>query len=743
MKAFTNTAAALSFALALSMVQPAGAWEEKQYDVSKLRENDVAYKIHGDNGGDAKYKCHSFETEMPDRSAAVLHAKLATYAYQDGNLGYRYTASDGTAVELTREQALHETGYTQLDGQAVRRYIPEGTDGLHVDKDGNITGKSADGLNAVLLQGPRGEIVISYRGTNPNAQDIVDDAKQAAVAKIVPQQYKDAALLLQTVMDSTGKETQIVCDGHSLGGGEVTYAMAATDLQNRVTGYTYNAAGLSESTLESLDENRVLDAAHNIVNVRNQWDPVSYVGYHLGPTYEVKTTGPYQGDNHNPKNDHSIAHLTENMIAAVGPSVAPKTVPPKGNGTDGAKTDGRVNDGMQDNAGRHGADTSDSVNKGRQGGVENTVQSIVDLIREATGWTLDEKTTGNIIDVIIEAIKDGGTKLYQYEQKIGDMLPGDSSKAALGTLLGKIVGGDTSGIETAIRDFGQSVAVDYATGLVVDMGLVEGMAVMDIQKTLQSLISGGYDTGVSFSQILNDGIKGGCFGNNTGAPANGGIVSPPNGANVPTTPGGIAGITPAGVWGTIKAKIQTIALPKLEQFAVKQLDKWIAKNPTVKKWLTEIFGVDGRSIVNGLKNIWGVLTSNGTLAEKFSKLVEMAQNALCDMAKHALQWGLGKLQSWLSNIANKLISKVLNWLANKLQHFLGKFGITIPQNLINKVQAWLQAQVGRGVQKVVDVLDQAGTSIIDQFRPKSSQGSSGGQLPAWSNGQQQPQPQTP
>lgn len=409
-----------------------------------------------------------------------------------------------------------------------------------------------------------------------------------------------------------------------------------------------------------------------------------------------------------------------------------------GNGENGDIVRDRTNDGL-----RPGTEQDGPVHNGRYDGVDGQTQTVLDAIFDALGWSLDEKTTGDIIDVIVDAIKNGGTKLDQYEQKIGDMLPGDNAKQTLETLLDKVLHGDFNDIKTTIQDFGQAVALDYTTGLVIDMGLVEGMPVMDIQNTLQTLIASGYDTGVSFVEVLNQAINGGCFGNGTGAQGisatiqNGQVVLV-NGGIV----GNISGITPAGVWGTIKSKIQTIVLPKLEEFAAKQLDKWIAKNPTVKKWLTEIFGIDGRSIVNGLKNIWGVLTSNGTLSEKFSKLVEMAQNALCDMAKHALQWGLGKLQSWLSNIANKLISKVVNWLANKLQRLLGKFGITIPQNLINKVQAWLQAQVGKGVQKVVDVLDKAGGSIIDQFRPKGGQGGGGGQQSVWRHGQQQPQPQT-
>ncbi len=734
MKAFAKIAAAVA-GLVLVLAGPAGAWEDRNFSIEDIQKNDVVYKIHGDNRGDTKYKCNSFESQMGDKAAAVLHAKLATYAYQDGNLGYRYTAQDGTKVELSREQALHETRYRQLGQADVRKYIQGSR--LNVDAEGNITGQSTDGLNAVLLEGPGGEIVIAYRGTNPNAQDIIDDAKQAAVALIVPQQYKEAAQLLQAVLKNTNPDTQIICDGHSLGGGEVTYAMAATDLQGRVTGYTYNAAGLSESTVESLEKKKVLDAASHIVNIRNKWDPVSYVGYHLGPTYEVTTAGPYDGDNHTLKNDHSIAHLTENMIAATGGTLAPKTVPQEG-------TNGKPN-ASNGNNGSNGSNGNNTPNQGGPGtgnqtepnaktGVEGIVDTVVQLIREATGWSLDEKTTGDIVDVIVDAIKNGMPKLEQYKQKIGDMLPGDDSKKVLDTLLDKVVRGDFDGIETTIQDFGKAVAADYTTGLVIDAGLVEGVPLADIQKIIRQLIDSGYQSGVSYIEVLNGALNGGCFGSGTGglsATIQNSKVIIGNGIG-----GNSPGITAAGVWGTIKAKIQTVLLPKLEEFAVKQIDKWIAKNPTVQKWLTEIFGIDGQSIVNGLKNIWGVLTSNGTLAEKFTKLVEMAQNALCDMAKHALQWGLGKLQAWLSNIANKLITKVVNWLANKIQNFLSKFGITIPQSLINKVQAWLQKQAASGVNKVVTVLDKAGNAIIDQFRPAN-----GGQTQRMNFGQQQQQQQ--
>ncbi|MBR6023031.1 MAG: hypothetical protein IK066_11525 [Kiritimatiellae bacterium] len=386
-----------------------------------------------------------------------------------------------------------------------------------------------------------------------------------------------------------------------------------------------------------------------------------------------------------------------------------------GGGVNGDLVRDRTNDGL-----RPGTEQDPSTYGGRNDGGDARARTVLDAIFDALGWSLDEKTAGDITDVIIDVLKNGLPKLEQYEKKIGDLLPGDASKKVMETLLDKVVRGDFDGIETTIRDFGQAVAADYATGLVIDTGLVDGLPVMDIQKAIQELVASGYDAGVSFVEVLQQAIDGGCFGGGGGTSQNTGINStaPATGFNLPAwLSGKLSGITPAGVWGTIKAKIQTVGLQKLEQFAVKQLNSWINKYPGVKKWLVDIFGIDGQSIVNGVKNIWGVLRGNGTLSEKFEKLVSMAQNALCDMAKNALKYGLGKLKSWISSIANKWISKVVGWISNKIQQW---FHIKIPAKFLGKVQSWLNGQVGKGITKVVDVLQDKGEAVIDKFRPKAA-----------------------
>lgn len=312
------------------------ALEKKNFDISDVRENNVVYKIHGKNGGDEKYHCNSFEdlakTDQTKAENAIEHSKLSSFAYLDSAGAYREENASGKIDIVTRANALQGTNYKQVaDPKVLEKLVPTSSGLTCNADDGSVRNQNdPNGLYAVILAKDLktdengnilscSELVISYRGTSgkSDGRDVLDDATQAAVAKLVPQQYKDSATLLQTVIANTSADIPIVCDGHSLGGGEVTYAIAATDLSKRknVTGNTYNAAGLSESTVESLDSKNVQAAATRINNYRNEKDPVSYVGYHIGPTYEIHTSAEYSDNKHTIKNDHSIQHTTENMMA--------------------------------------------------------------------------------------------------------------------------------------------------------------------------------------------------------------------------------------------------------------------------------------------------------------------------------------------------------------------------------------------------------------------------------------------
>lgn len=295
--------------------------------------SDYAQKIHGKDDTGNKIVCKSYENDLSseDQYMLIEHAMLAAAAYQDDSKAYGDTE---------RIKAYEETKYVRLTKAEIESLI-DPSSGLVIHDEGNgnfmVSGKDKNAMNAVLFKDPKdGTIVISYRGSK-EAVDWVDDAVQVINNDALPQQYKDSSALLNSVLSHT--TANVICDGHSLGGGEVTYAIADNDIMkrdasgnlvldengnpiSRVSGYTYNAAGLSENTMEMLASSpdgleRIKYASQNIINVRNEKDPVSYVAYHLGDSYEVKWSASSENA-HTVLNDHGIEHLIENMISASG-----------------------------------------------------------------------------------------------------------------------------------------------------------------------------------------------------------------------------------------------------------------------------------------------------------------------------------------------------------------------------------------------------------------------------------------
>ena len=291
-------------ALVLSAVALAAAG-----NLSAKTEVNGGYKIHGDG-----YECGSYETsgDKFSQSDAVTYGNLALAAYQDPDT----VQKDGT-VKKGSISAYEATDYVPLTKSETEKLLAGS--GLTVsgsESNPTISGDHTTLLNAIILKksdanGKASEYVISYRGSK-EAGDWVDDAKQVAdKVGVLPQQYKDAATLFSTVLSATsGDNTKISCTGHSLGGGLVTYVMSSVDYGNRdVKGYTYNAAGLSESTMKTLTNTS--NASGDIVNIRNQLDPVSYVAYHVGDTYEVRASA--EGTKHTIKGDHGLEGLLDNM----------------------------------------------------------------------------------------------------------------------------------------------------------------------------------------------------------------------------------------------------------------------------------------------------------------------------------------------------------------------------------------------------------------------------------------------
>lgn len=287
----------------------------------------------------------------------------------------------------------------------------------------------------------------------------------------------------------------------------------------------------------------------------------------------------------------------------------------------------------------------------------------------------------------------------------------DAGSAGEGTAGG---GAGESGGPAGPAETGGESVVDVATGMLIDCGLGEGTTVLAVQEALQGLLDGVYDgAGMPTpEELVQKAIESSIL--DLGADPGSGIDEAiGEGLSGIAVQGGeqllglLAGNPAANPWSTIAAAQQ-----KVENWAAQQINSWIAKNPGLKKWF-DVFGINGKFVVDGLKNIWGILTSNGTLQQKLAQLAAFAQNKLCDMVANAIRYGMQKVAAWLSNIANKIVSKIVNWIVGKIQSL---FGIKIPTGIIQKVQAELSKLVGKGIAKVV-VFDPE--IIVGRFRPHS------------------------
>lgn len=181
----------------------------------------------------------SFSGQVAGTTPQVLDEQLAMMA----NDVY---AADNPQTE----QALQDAGWTRLqpsaDGTALvdaqGREIP-------IDPDLLSTG---NGFDAAIYQNDQGQYVVAYRGTDNwspvNPGDADDNALQGLGFETG--QYSDAIKLAKTAERVLG-DGNVIVTGHSLGGGLASAAALATG----ASGVTFNAAGLSNQTLESLGFN--------------------------------------------------------------------------------------------------------------------------------------------------------------------------------------------------------------------------------------------------------------------------------------------------------------------------------------------------------------------------------------------------------------------------------------------------------------------------------------------------------
>jgi hypothetical protein len=147
------------------------------------------------------------------------------------------------------------------------------------------------GFDAALYRdNATGQYSLAFRGSESGSwSDIKEDWLMTNMGQIfgddVPAAYEQARLLTGNVKDVLGDEVLIT--GHSMGGGLANYAAVAHNLDYTI----FNAAGLSNTTIDALGENVSLYTGNGVV-INDQYDPLTNFGGKLnGETWGGKHAG--------------------------------------------------------------------------------------------------------------------------------------------------------------------------------------------------------------------------------------------------------------------------------------------------------------------------------------------------------------------------------------------------------------------------------------------------------------------
>lgn len=174
--------------------------------------------------------------------------------------------------------------------------IPQRIRLLYDEKQGLLS--STRGLR-VWLGKKDGTVVVSYSGTDFKNFDMVyADIIQLSQPSIL---YLKAAGLLKILLDNIPGKPFFVT-GHSLGGGLSQFSLTANMglYPNRLSGYGYNPAGLSMTSIKHLNDDRLKKAAKNMWIFMTCYDPVSAVGGKIGCLTTLPKTD---------KNGHGVSDL--------------------------------------------------------------------------------------------------------------------------------------------------------------------------------------------------------------------------------------------------------------------------------------------------------------------------------------------------------------------------------------------------------------------------------------------------
>ena len=184
----------------------------------------------------------------PQKELDLQLAMMANDAYESEKTGATGTQS---------ERELKKVGWQRLR-PAGDHFLDENNKVVSIpDLAPKMLRNGKSGFDAAIYRNDQGQYVVAFRGTDqwfgPEGADIKANGGQAL--GLTTEQYKQAITLAQSAVEAFGKGN-VIFTGHSLGGGLASAAMLATG----APGVTFNAAGLSDNTLRSLNPGKTPNA---------------------------------------------------------------------------------------------------------------------------------------------------------------------------------------------------------------------------------------------------------------------------------------------------------------------------------------------------------------------------------------------------------------------------------------------------------------------------------------------------
>ena len=184
----------------------------------------------------------------PQKELDLQLAMMANDAYESEKTGATGTQSE-RELKKAGWQRLRPAGDHFLDGSNKVVSIPDLAPSMLRDEQ--------SGFDAAIYRNDQGQYVVAFRGTDqwfgPEGADIKANGGQAL--GLTTEQYEQAKFLARSAVRAFGRGN-VIFTGHSLGGGLASAAMLATG----VPGVTFNAAGLSDNTLRSLNPGKTPNA---------------------------------------------------------------------------------------------------------------------------------------------------------------------------------------------------------------------------------------------------------------------------------------------------------------------------------------------------------------------------------------------------------------------------------------------------------------------------------------------------